>query len=133
MYENVSLDVTCSVCNESLMDEKHLINDGPSIKLNCKIGSKRGTIRLSPVYGCYDIWSDVEHPENEIAKFYCPQCNQKLMSKIKCKECGAKMVPLLIKAGGELIFCSRRGCKNHHLEFEEISDASRKLDEVYGE
>jgi hypothetical protein len=42
------------------------------------------------------------------------------------------MVPFYLDMGGKVSICSRSGCKNHHVEFEDLSMALRKLYQEYG-
>jgi hypothetical protein len=42
------------------------------------------------------------------------------------------MVPFYLDMGGKVSICSRSGCKNHHVEFEDLSQALRKLYQEYG-
>jgi hypothetical protein len=35
-----------------------------------------------------------------------------------CADCGAPMVPMIVRGGGVVQLCSRRGCKGHILDFE---------------
>jgi hypothetical protein len=34
----------------------------------------------------------------------------------RCGDCGAPMVPMIVKGGGVVQFCSRRACKGHILD-----------------
>lgn len=51
MYEFISLNVKCPHCGESLMDEKQLVDNKPSIRCNIKINRREGVINLSSIYG----------------------------------------------------------------------------------
>jgi len=39
-----------------------------------------------------------------------------LLGGTKCTECEAPMVPMIVRGGGILQICSRRGCKGHMLD-----------------
>ena len=132
MYEFVALNLKCPFCNEFLMDKKNLVDNEASIRLNIEVGNNKGVIYLSSVYGSYNYKCDSDIPDGEIAKFSCPQCNKNLNSKTECLTCGAEMVTFYLDMGGKVAICSRSGCKNHHVEFEDLSQAMRKLYQEYG-
>lgn len=132
MYDFMSLKLKCPVCNESLMDHDHLVDNEPSIKLKIKIAGKKGAINLSSIYGSYNYISDIELPKGEIAEFTCPHCSAHIISDAECLTCGAPMVPFYLDMGGKVSICSRSGCKNHKVEFEDLSDALNKLYQEYG-
>ena len=132
MYEFVSLSLKCTHCGESLMDKEHLVDNEPSIKLVVEKSGKEGIINLSSIYGSYNYICDIEIPPGEIAVFKCTHCKAVLNSKPECLNCGADMVPFYLDMGGKVSICSRSGCKNHHVEFEDLSMALRKLYQEYG-
>lgn len=132
MYNFVSLNVKCPVCGASFMDEEHLVDNEPSIKLKIKIASKEGFINLSSIYGSYNYVCSVDTPFNEVAEFFCPQCNKELHSDSECKVCKAPMVPFYLDMGGKVSICSRAGCKNHAVEFDDLTNALTKFYQEYG-
>jgi ssDNA-binding Zn-finger/Zn-ribbon topoisomerase 1 len=132
MYNFVSLNVKCPICGVSFMDETHPVDNEPSIKLNIKIANKNGVINLSSIYGSYNYICDVDCPNNDIAEFTCPHCHFDLNSDIECKVCKAPMVPFYLDMGGRVSVCSRAGCKNHVIEFEDLSMALAKFYQEYG-
>ena len=132
MYEFVSLSLKCTHCGKSLMDKEHLVDNEPSIKLVVEKSGKEGIINLSSIYGSYNYICDIEIPPGEIAVFKCTHCKAVLNSKPECLNCGADMVPFYLDMGGKVSICSRSGCKNHHVEFEDLSMALRKLYQEYG-
>ena len=113
MYELISLKLKCPVCGESLMNKDYLVDNEPSISLKVEISNKKGTIRLSSIYGSYNHIVDIDLPSGNIAKFYCPHCNTHITSDSECLTCGAPMVPFYLDMGGKVSICSRSGCKNH--------------------
>lgn len=131
MYNFVTLNLKCPVCGESLMDHKKLVDNEPSVKLFMEIHGKKGMILLSSVYGSYNYITDLEIPENELAKFFCPKCKSQITSKEICSICGAPLIPFNIEIGGKVSICSRKGCKNHLLEFSDLSVALRKFYQEY--
>ena len=47
---------------------------------------------------------------------FCPYCHAELIGGAKCGECGAPMVPMIVRGGGVVQLCTRRGCKGHVLD-----------------
>ncbi|UCG27441.1 MAG: hypothetical protein JSV24_10765 [Bacteroidales bacterium] len=127
MFNLISLKVKCPVCGKSLMDEEHLVDNCPSIKLKIEIGEANGTINLSSVWDSYNYLVDIELTKDEIATLRCPLCNSDLKSRIDCDVCKAPMVPFDLKLGGDVSICSRIGCKNHFLKFVDFSFALKNL------
>lgn len=112
------IDVSCPNCNRLLMDPTYYIDDHPSIKVTVSFGRKHGWLRLSSLYGSYNISSEHEIPMDKVVNFFCPHCNVELKSPIDCVNCGAPMIPMLVRGGGMVHICSRRGCKEHILDLE---------------
>lgn len=132
MYEFVALSLKCRFCGESLMDKGTLVDNEPSIKLNVKHGDKKGIINLSSIYGSYNYTCDIDIPQGEVAEFYCSHCDKEMNAENECLTCGAEMVPFYLDMGGKVSICSRSGCKNHHVEFEDLSLALKKMYQEYG-
>lgn len=124
----VPLNVKCPHCKKEVMDKEVKIDDWPSIKLLIEIDEQKGTLWLSCLYGSYNIKSDIELPEEKVTKFYCPFCKKELISTRTCDQCEAPMVSLELTMGGEVEFCSRKGCKNHFLEFRTLEETMRFYD-----
>ncbi len=121
MKSHVSLEVQCPFCMKSFMCEEHKLHHYPSIKLNVMTPKQRGTIHLCSVYECFDHFSDIDIPDKTIVEFTCPHCNKELLVKEECKICGAPMVSLTLKTGGRVNICSRKGCSNHYVAFEDLN------------
>ena len=132
MYDFLALKVKCPVCNKSLMDKQKLVDNEPSIKLNIEIGGKKGTINLSSIYGSYNYVTPIDLPDGEVATFSCPHCSALLKDEITCLSCDAPMTSFYLDMGGKVSICSRSGCKNHKVEFEDLSVALNKLYQDYG-
>lgn len=132
MYELMSLRLKCTRCGRSLMDQEQLIDNEPGIHLMAECHGKTGEIWLSSIYGSYNYKATLDLPKNEIAIFSCPHCHEALNSKTECMTCGAGMVPFYLDMGGKVSICSRSGCKNHFVEFEDLSIALRKFYQEYG-
>jgi ssDNA-binding Zn-finger/Zn-ribbon topoisomerase 1 len=114
------------------MDEAHPVDNAQSIHLNAECLGKKGEIYLSSIYGSYNYKSDIDFPKDEIAEFTCPHCDEHVTSETECLSCGAFMVPFYLDMGGKVSICSRSGCKNHHVEFNDLSVALKRLYQEYG-
>ncbi len=134
MPKKVSLNVKCPHCHKSVMDEHHLINNKQSIKCTIKLhNGTKGNIWLSSIYGDYNYSCDIEMPEGEIASFFCPLCGNDLKRKnLECEVCGAPIVSFNCSIGGKVSICSRSGCKNHYVVFDNVDTAIRKFYSEYG-
>lgn len=116
------------------MDEETKLRDVKSIKLNIETATDRGTIRLCSIYGCYDHLCDIDLKEGEIVRIFCPHCNKELKSNDECdsQNCNAPMIPLTLQLGGKVYICSRKGCANHFVAFEDLATEVRKFYHEYG-
>lgn len=132
MFDSISLKVKCPICGESLMDKDNLIDQKPGIKLHLEIGNKKGTINLSSIYSSYNYNCDIDISDGEVANFFCPHCKTQIVEQTKCKLCDAPLVPFHLDMGGKVSICSRSGCKNHFVEFEDLSLALKKFYQEYG-
>lgn len=110
------LEVSCARCNHSLMDSDHLLDGYPSVRVTFSFGQKHGWMELSSLYGSFNTSSKYEIPPDTILNFFCPHCNAELMGGSTCGECGAPMVPMIVRGGGMVQICSRKGCKGHMLD-----------------
>jgi len=110
------LEVRCPRCNHTLMDPDHPLEGYPSVRLTVSFGRKHGWIRLSSLYGSYTMESKHEIPLDTVLNCFCPHCGAELGTASNCSICGAPMVPLVVRGGGIVQICSRRGCKSHMLD-----------------
>ena len=115
------LEVSCPRCNHSLMDPKHLVDGHPSIRVTVSFGRQHGRLSLSCLYGSYNVSSEHVIPPDSILNFFCPHCHAELIGGADCAECGAPMVPMIVRGGGMVQICSRNGCKNHMLDLTGIN------------
>jgi NADH-quinone oxidoreductase subunit E len=115
------VEVSCPLCNHSLMDPAHLIDDYPSIRITVSFERKHGWLALSSLYGSYHINSEYEIPLNTIINNFCPHCHGELITASNCVECVAPMVPMIVRGGGMIQVCSRRGCKSHMLDLNGVN------------
>jgi NADH:ubiquinone oxidoreductase subunit E len=110
------IEVSCPKCNRSLIDAEHLIDGYPSIRVTLSFGYTHGWLRLSSLYGSYNVESEYDVPKSTVVNFFCPHCHAELRSAAACPECGAPMVPMIVRGGGVVQICARRGCKGHMLD-----------------
>ncbi len=110
------VEVSCARCNHSLMDPRHIIDGHPSIRVTVSFGHKHGWLALSSLYGSYKVASEYEIPIDEILHVFCPHCHAELLGGGRCSDCGAPMVPMIVRGGGVVQICARRGCRGHMLD-----------------
>jgi NADH-quinone oxidoreductase subunit E len=115
------LEVSCPRCNHSLMDRSHYIDGYPSIRVTISFAGKHGWLRLSCLYGSYSVDHEYPIPMDTVVNFFCPHCHGELFGASICPECGAPMVPMIVRRGGMIQICSRRGCKGHMLDLTGIN------------
>ncbi len=115
------IEVSCPRCNHTLMDQAHLVDGVPSIRMTVSYGQEHGWLRLSSLYGSYTIESGGEIPMGIVVNFFCPHCHAELIGAWNCTMCDAPMVPMIVHGGGIVQICSRRGCKSHMLDLEEVT------------
>jgi methionyl-tRNA synthetase len=132
MEKLIALKIKCPKCKKSMMDPYHQINGKPSILMDIESDGEIGKIRLCAFYGCYDHEATIELKDKSIVKFSCPSCKEELVSKNVCEACGAPMVPMSMEKGGRIYICSRKGCSEHYINFENVSDALRKMYNEFG-
>ena len=78
------VEVSCPRCNHSLMDTEHLIDDFPSIRVTISFDDKHGWLRLSCLYGSYNIESAHEIPMDTLVHLFCPHCHAQLLGATPC-------------------------------------------------
>lgn len=110
------VEVSCARCNHSLMDSRHLIDGYPAIRVTVSFGNMHGRLTMSSLYGSFHVDSEHEIPPDTIVNIFCPHCHAEMIGGAACAECGAPMVPMIVRGGGIVQICSRRGCKGHMLD-----------------
>ncbi|MBM3792424.1 MAG: NAD(P)H-dependent oxidoreductase subunit E [Acidobacteria bacterium] len=115
------VEVSCSRCNHSLMDPNYLVDGVPSIKVTASFGEIHGWLLLSALYGSYNSQSEYEIPPETVVEFFCPYCHAELSGAAQCTECAAPMVPMIVRGGGILQICSRKGCRSHRLDLDGVN------------
>jgi NADH:ubiquinone oxidoreductase subunit E len=111
------IEVGCPSCNRSLMDPTFAIEGHPSIRVTASFGDKHGWLRLSSLYGRYNVFSEHTIPLDSVVHFFCPYCHATLVSSWTCTNCEAPMVSMIVRGGGTVRICSRLGCigSNSHM------------------
>lgn len=132
MYNFISLKVKCPVCSKSFMDKNQMVDNKPGIRLKISHGDNKGLIWLSSVYESYNHHTELEIPDKEIVKFYCPECNSSLEFMENCEMCDAPLIKFNLDMGGKITICSRKGCKNHFIGFVDLSVALKKFYNDHG-
>jgi NADH-quinone oxidoreductase subunit E len=115
------VEVSCARCNHSLMDNRQVIDGYPVIRVTVSFGHKHGWLALSSIYGSYHVSSEFEIPQDTVVQIFCPHCHSELIGGTKCADCNAPMVPMIVREGGIVQICSRRGCKGHLLDLGETT------------
>jgi NADH:ubiquinone oxidoreductase subunit E len=110
------VEVSCARCNHSLMDAEHPVDGRPAIRVSMAFNSVHGHLWLSSLYGSHNVESEAEIPIDMVVDFFCPFCHAHLTGSSNCPECNNPMVPMIVRGGGIVQICSRRGCKGHILD-----------------
>lgn len=125
------VNIDCPHCKKSLMDSEHKIDSYASIKVTIVFENKCGWLRLSSLYGNFNIESEFPIPLDTLTRFFCPHCGTELLSNRFCDLCKAPMIPFKIDEGGLVEVCSRRGCKKSLTEFENLEDEIKAFYDAY--
>ncbi len=120
------LDVNCPRCNHSLMDATRPIDGLPSIRITISFENHHCGFSLSCRYGSFNIKSQIPIPLDTVMHFFCPHCYAELVGAANCTTCGAPMVPMVVRSGGMMQVCARRGCKEHRLELNGVNAQERE-------
>ena len=115
------VEVSCARCNHSLMDDRQVIDGHPVIRVTVSFGQQHGWLALSSIYGSYHVSSEFEIPLDTVVQMFCPHCHSELLGGTKCADCSAPMVPMIVRKGGIVQICTRRGCKGHMLDLGETA------------
>lgn len=127
----IQLNVRCPHCKHSLLDEKYKIDEHPSVRLLFELKGKKDALYLSSLYGSHNSKIPPFISEGDTLIFSCPWCKVSLMSTRLCEKCNAQMVLMDIEDGGSIQICSRKGCKKHILEFEDLGTELKAFYNVY--
>jgi len=112
------VELKCTHCNHSLMDPDHPVDGLPSIRVTVSFGDHHGRFCMSALYGSFNVEMDTQIPLDTIMHMFCPNCHAEFVSSSNCLDCGAPMVPMIVKQGGIVQVCARRGCRTHRLDLD---------------
>jgi len=110
------IEVSCPRCNHSLMKPEHPIDNQPCIHVTISFKRQHGWYRFSSLYGSFNFESENKIPLDTELNFFCPHCHEDLVGSLECPECGLKMILMIVRGGGTVQICPRRGCKGHLLD-----------------
>ena len=110
------VSLRCGLCNKSLMDPNHPIDDHPSVRLTASYRGEQGIVHFSSLYGSYAVEYEHDIPSDAATDFFCPHCGEALRVDASCPECDYPMAQMITKGGGLVQICTRRGCKGHTLD-----------------
>jgi len=112
------VEVSCARCNHSLADPTNLMDGIPSIRVTASFGQTHGSLLLSSLYGSYNIQCEHEIPMDTLVHLFCPHCHAEFSGGAPCADCSAPMLAMIVRGGGMLQICSRRGCRSHRLDLD---------------
>ena len=115
------VEVSCPRCNHNLMDPGYAVDGYPSIRVTISFSEQHGWLRLSSLYGSYNVFSEYEIPSDTVSQFFCPHCHAELVAARDCTQCSAPIVNMIVRGGGLLQICSRRGCRSHMLDLSGVN------------
>ena len=115
------LEVNCPRCNHSLMDPGTAVDGLPSIRLMVGFRNASCPVNLSSLYGSFERAGGAEIPQGAVCEFSCPHCHGSLGGPSRCGECGAPMIPMIVRGGGMVQVCARRGCRGHRLDLDGVN------------
>lgn len=121
------IEVSCPHCSHSLMDKTFAIDGYPSIRVAVSFGNKHGWLRLSSLYGSHNVATEYGIPADTVVDFFCPRCHEELSGASICPVCDAPIVLMIVRGGGVLRICARRGCEEHKLDLVTPTDYERQI------
>lgn len=127
----IPLNIRCTHCGENLMDATRKLDGRPSVRLTIAHGDKQGLVHVSALYGSPVVETDLDVPSGTVIELRCPHCGEGFDVTRRCGRCSAPMVNLGIQEAGEIVVCTRMGCKNHLIEFADISGSFRDFYDGY--
>ena len=127
--EALSIKSCCCPQGHSLIDQEHLMDGEPSIRLLIQNGGESGVIHLHPRYGNFEVECSFELKDGEVYDLLCPTCTKSVRGEEeRCIFCGAPMFVLTLPRSGQVQGCTRRGCHNHKLK---VIDLNAQLAELF--
>jgi hypothetical protein len=114
------VSVHCPNCDASLMDRGQLIDGYPGISLTLNYLGEQSPLLLSSIYGSFRYASKSPVVAGDFTELLCPHCGKSLITDSPCEVCTAPLAMLHLSVGGDVLFCSRRGCKVHRAETDDL-------------
>lgn len=109
------------------MDQDEPLDGQPSIRLNMSYREQKSSLRLSSIYGSFRFKTPVEVMPGDATELFCPHCDATVLADVPCDICSAPLGKLRLAVGGDVYFCSRRGCKAHKVEFVDLEKSLTEL------
>lgn len=111
-------------CGKSLIDPEHQLNGSPATIIKARKGVVERNIQLSSIYDDYTVVipPELDIKDGDIVVLGCPHCGRPLPELGVCPDCGAPLAKIDLESGGEMVICSRKGCKHHGIEFNNSND-----------
>jgi len=103
------------------MDRATLVDGFPSIRVTVDFENVLGPVNLSSLYGSFGSAGAAEIPQGAVCRFFCPHCHGQLGGPSRCRECGAPMIPMIVRGGGIIQVCARRACHEHRLDLDSVN------------
>lgn len=114
--EAIPLDVRCSRCHRTLLDDAVLIDGRPAVRVEWSEDGTRGPLWLSSVYASPRFAVEHDALLHAVARLSCPHCGSGLLSQWSCPVCGAAMAEASVEGGALVRFCARIGCRGRMLD-----------------
>lgn len=127
----IPLNIRCTHCGHTLMDRDRKIDGKPSVRLTLAHGGREAPVFVSALYGSPIVETELDVPSGSVIELRCPHCSHAFDVQRRCAVCSAPMVNLGIQEAGEVVVCTRLGCKNHLIEFSDISGSFKDFYEGY--
>ncbi|HUT00937.1 MAG TPA: NAD(P)H-dependent oxidoreductase subunit E [Phycisphaerae bacterium] len=115
------IEVGCPRCNHGLMDSSTMLEEFESVRIIVGYGDRFGPAGFSALYPSSRSVCDLDIPDGALCRFFCPQCHGELVGLSRCGECGAPMALLLVRSGGVVHLCTRRGCHRKRLDLDGVN------------
>jgi len=115
------IDVSCPLCNHSLMDADFVIDGHPSILLSVCFDHKHGWLRLSSLYGGFNTATEYDIPPETVLNFFCPYCHGQIIGGSPCPMCESPMAAMMVSGGGIVQVCALRGCQGRRIELDGLN------------
>lgn len=121
------VSVHCPHCGSSLMDDGQLIDGHSAISLTLHYLGEKTPLLLSSIYGSFRYASKCPVVAGDFTELLCPHCDRSIITDSPCEVCTAPLAMLHLSVGGDVLFCSRRGCKVHRAETEDLERSMIEL------